>query len=1002
MPILSIDIEAKYAQFQDAMQSIERTAKRSATNLKGAFSSVNTTLAGLGVTVSAGALAAIVKSAIDAADHLNDLSKKTGVAVEVLGGIGFAAAQAGSSLDGVSGALTKLNKSIADAGSGNKEALESFRLLGITVEDGNGKLKTADKILVELAGAYEQFADGPEKAAIAQRQFGKSYQEVLPLLDDGAEALRKNIEYYQAYAGVTSEVAQQADQFNDTLEKIKLISGAAGQQIAAELLPTLQVLSEQMLEVKESAGGFGAVGSAIRTVIEAISVLGLETKFTFKTIGEEIGGTAAQLAALARLDFKGFSSIADDMAESARKAREENDKLIQDILNPKPRSTSQNLPSEITDALEGQKPVAPRLASTGPDPAAAQLAAQLREFERQFEREGELLSTRNEFLQEYYQQDLISIRDYYAGRAAAASEALAAQEANIDKEIALLRSRRGKDAAEQAQNESKIKDLIDRKAQLQQKAGADAIRAINEEIEANRQLINALQDVNTELLEQQGLFSDAAARRFDERNRSLRQRLETELASAQERGDSPAATQAQRGLNQINALRGIAVAQGRLNELQDAGQRIQSDLAIATERAGIAAESGVITELESMRQISDARAQAVVDLQAVADKYAQMAAQTGNPAIVQRAKELQVEVERLAASADLVRERFQGVFQSGFESFFDKLTSGTASVRDTFKAMFSEISSEINRIAAQNLSKALFGKEGPLGGVVDIFSQMFGGKGKSPVSAVSDAAGVASETAARTANVAALTSMTAVTTTTDASLVALAATTVSVDTSLVALAASAASAATALAAAAAAAGASAASSSSSSFIGLFSNFASTAANGNAYLSGNVIPFAKGGIPGVIDSPTMFAMSGGRTGLMGEAGPEAIMPLLRDKHGQLAVRMLSDRGVVASLPLARDPAGRLAVRARNDSVIHKFASGGVFGAQPTFRTNASMAMDRSMTLTPGSTTASTTEVVSHGDTYNVKVEIPPGGSRDSGDQFAARTVMALQRASRRNG
>ena len=56
-------------------------------------------------------------------------------------------------------------------------------------------------------------------------------------------------------------------------------------------------------------------------------------------------------------------------------------------------------------------------------------------------------------------------------------------------------------------------------------------------------------------------------------------------------------------------------------------------------------------------------------------------------------------------------------------------------------------------------------------------------------------------------------------------------------------------------------------------------------NGSAFSGGNVVPFASGGVVG---SPTTFGMSGGRTGLMGEAGPEAIMPLQRGANGKLGV------------------------------------------------------------------------------------------------------------------
>lgn len=57
------------------------------------------------------------------------------------------------------------------------------------------------------------------------------------------------------------------------------------------------------------------------------------------------------------------------------------------------------------------------------------------------------------------------------------------------------------------------------------------------------------------------------------------------------------------------------------------------------------------------------------------------------------------------------------------------------------------------------------------------------------------------------------------------------------------------------------------------------------ARGNAFAGGRAVPFASGGI---VNSPTLFPMRGG-TGLMGEAGPEAIMPLARGRDGKLGVR-----------------------------------------------------------------------------------------------------------------
>jgi phage-related minor tail protein len=65
------------------------------------------------------------------------------------------------------------------------------------------------------------------------------------------------------------------------------------------------------------------------------------------------------------------------------------------------------------------------------------------------------------------------------------------------------------------------------------------------------------------------------------------------------------------------------------------------------------------------------------------------------------------------------------------------------------------------------------------------------------------------------------------------------------------------------------------------------------AKGAAFGAGRVAAFARGG---VVDGPTHFPMRGG-VGLMGEAGPEAIVPLARGSDGRLGIRAGSGGGAV---------------------------------------------------------------------------------------------------------
>lgn len=76
------------------------------------------------------------------------------------------------------------------------------------------------------------------------------------------------------------------------------------------------------------------------------------------------------------------------------------------------------------------------------------------------------------------------------------------------------------------------------------------------------------------------------------------------------------------------------------------------------------------------------------------------------------------------------------------------------------------------------------------------------------------------------------------------------------------------------------------------------------ANGNVIQAGRIKPYAQGG---VVSGPTVFPMAGGEVGLMGEAGPEAIMPLKRGPSGRLGVEVTNQGS-------ARDAMNRYSRRA----------------------------------------------------------------------------------------
>lgn len=295
---LSIDLVAKLAQLESDFSKATHLAQKNAADIANAYKATRDTLVSVGKSVAAaftiGAIVSFVKTSIDAADHLNDLSKATQLSVEEIGGIGFAAKQAGTDMEGASVSIGKLNLAIAKAAAGDKGMAATFKSLGIEVRDASGHVKDSSTVLGEISSKFATYAEGPNKAALAQAIFGKSYQSILPLLADGGEELRKNIDYFKQFGGVTTESAKAADQFNDTIGKIELIAQGSRNEIVNGLLPGLQAVADELLHVKENGEGMSVAAEGIRILFETVTVLGANVVFVLTTIGKEMGGFMAR------------------------------------------------------------------------------------------------------------------------------------------------------------------------------------------------------------------------------------------------------------------------------------------------------------------------------------------------------------------------------------------------------------------------------------------------------------------------------------------------------------------------------------------------------------------------------------------------------------------------------------------------------------------------------------------------------------------------------------
>ena len=282
-----------------AIGGLSSTAGRVSGGLKGLAGAAGGLSGALGslVPLATGAgLAAMAKGAIDAADNMNDLSQKTGVSVESLSKFQQAANASGTSIEGVGGAMIKLNKGLA-AGTG--PAADALKALGLSATDASGKLKTTDEVMLEVADKFAKMPDGAGKTALALQLFGKAGADMIPLLNGGSKAIT------DLKATMSTDMAQSADRFNDKMEALKTKAGELGLKIGSLLLPYLEKFVDLLLAASTAfsnlpgplqviIAGAVALGAALVLLAPAISaVISIAGVLAGLKIGATIAGWAA-------------------------------------------------------------------------------------------------------------------------------------------------------------------------------------------------------------------------------------------------------------------------------------------------------------------------------------------------------------------------------------------------------------------------------------------------------------------------------------------------------------------------------------------------------------------------------------------------------------------------------------------------------------------------------------------------------------------------------------
>jgi len=258
----------------DQTKAAFESAKRNLKGLGDQAQALPAKFGTLGVAIAGVFSAATIKGAVDMLDKLDDLSEKSGISVESLSALRYAGEVTGTTFESLADGVTKLSKNMAEAAGGGKEAAAAFKAVGVEVTNSSGGLRNQDEVLADLADRFASYSDGAAKSALAQKIFGKSGAEMIPLLNQGSEGiarLRKEAQGLGAIYG--GELAKQAAEFNDNLKKLEINAEAGKVAIAGGLLPVLNDLIETFLRLKAAGQVWTVIQDGIMGVLKYVPVL---------------------------------------------------------------------------------------------------------------------------------------------------------------------------------------------------------------------------------------------------------------------------------------------------------------------------------------------------------------------------------------------------------------------------------------------------------------------------------------------------------------------------------------------------------------------------------------------------------------------------------------------------------------------------------------------------------------------------------------------------------
>ncbi len=257
-------------------------------------------------------LAGLTMKTAEQAKEISNVSQTMGMTTDQYQVWDFILKSVGSDAESASGDLAALAEKAKDAAEGGNDSAKTFRMLGISLKDSHGHLKSQNDLFLELINSLKNMEDTTTRNAIASDLLSTTGEKIIPILNMTKEEFDslKNSAYETGYV-MSGDTLQGFSKLNRAMAEFDGVTQGLSNSFAVTLLPMLTALFNavtaiptpvlQMIItitgiVATMVAVMGAVNSTVGAFDKFTSMLaGVDTK-TLKTTAIILGVVAALIA----------------------------------------------------------------------------------------------------------------------------------------------------------------------------------------------------------------------------------------------------------------------------------------------------------------------------------------------------------------------------------------------------------------------------------------------------------------------------------------------------------------------------------------------------------------------------------------------------------------------------------------------------------------------------------------------------------------------------------